>query len=83
MKLQQRFRSEAQSLFTETVYKITLSASDDKRLQSCEKLISYPYDTSAERVDKGELTELIMSQEKPDKSIIRTGGKFLAVHTEY
>ena len=46
IKLQQRFKSEAHEVFTEEVNKIALSSNDDKRLQTYDKIASYPYGAS-------------------------------------
>ena len=50
LKLQQRFKSERHNVYTEDVNKIALSSNDDKRLQTYDKITSYPYETSAGRV---------------------------------
>ena len=49
LKSQQRFKREAHILYTEKINKITLSSNDDKRLQTFDKITSYPYDTSVEK----------------------------------
>ena len=56
MKLQQRFRSESQSVFTEKVNKIALGINDDKRIQTPDRVISYLY---AGRVYKAKLVEYL------------------------
>ena len=50
LKSQQRFKSEKHDVYTEEINKIALSSNDDKRLQTFEKITSYPYGTSAGRV---------------------------------
>ena len=47
LKSQQRFKSEAHNVYTEEVTKIALSSNDDKRLQTCDRIASYPYGASA------------------------------------
>ena len=47
LKLQQRFKSEAHNVHTEEMNKIALSSNDDKRLQTFDRITSYPYGTSA------------------------------------
>ena len=47
---QQRFKSEAHNVYTEEVNKIALSSNDDKRLQTYDRITSYPYGTSAGKV---------------------------------
>ena len=44
------FKSEAHNLFTEKVFKIALSANDDKRLQTLDEVITYPCGTVTGRV---------------------------------
>ena len=55
LKPQQRFKSERHDAYTEEINKITLSSNDDKRLQTFDKIPSYPYGTSAGKVCKREL----------------------------
>ena len=55
LKSQQRFKSERHDVYTEEVNKIALSSNDDKRLQTFDRIISYPYGTSAGKVCKTEL----------------------------
>ena len=55
LKSQQRFKSERHNIYTEEVNKIALSSNDDKRLQTFDKIKTYPYETSAGRVCKTEL----------------------------
>ena len=43
LKSQQIFKSEAHDVYTEKVNKIALSSNDDKRLQTFERITSYPY----------------------------------------
>ena len=43
LKLQQRFTSEAHNVYTEEINKIALSSNDDKRLQTFDRITSYPY----------------------------------------
>ena len=46
LKSQQRFRSEKQTVFTEEVNKISLSAKSDKRMQSINLIELYAHGTS-------------------------------------
>ena len=43
----QRFKSYNHDVYTEEVNKIVLSANDDKRLQTFDKITTYPYGTNA------------------------------------
>ena len=42
LKSQQRFKSERHNVYTEEVNKIALSSNDDKRLQTYDRVTSYP-----------------------------------------
>ena len=53
--LRQRFKSETHTVYTEETNKIALSSNDDKRLQTFDRITSYPYGTSAEKVCKAEM----------------------------
>ena len=53
-KSQQRFKSGRHNVYTEEINKIALSSNDDKRLQTYDRITSYPYGTSAEKVCKTE-----------------------------
>ena len=55
LKSQQGFRSERHNKYTEEINKIALSSKDDKRLQTFDKITSYPYGASAGKVCKTEL----------------------------
>ena len=55
LKSQQRFKSERHDVYTEEVNMIALSSSDDKRLQTLDRITSYPFGTSAGKVCKTEL----------------------------
>ena len=50
LKSQQRFRSDHHRVYTEEVNKIVLSSNDDKRLQTYDKITTYPYGTSVIKV---------------------------------
>ena len=47
LKSQQRFRSEAQNVYTEEINKIALNNNDDKKLQTFDRITSCLYETSA------------------------------------
>ena len=55
LKSQQRLKSERHNVYTEEINKIALSSSYDKRLQTFNRITSYPYGTSAGKVCKTEL----------------------------
>ena len=50
LKSQQRFKSDYHNVYTEQINKIALSSNDDKRLQTFDKIITYPYETNAFKV---------------------------------
>ena len=52
LKLQQRFRSYYHEVCTEGVNKVALSSNDDKRLQTLDQIITYPYGTPAKFVNQ-------------------------------
>ena len=43
---QERFKSYYHDVYTEEVNKIALSSNDDKRLQSFDRITTYPYGTN-------------------------------------
>ena len=55
LKSQQRFKSERINVYTEEVNKIASSSNDDKRLQTYDRITSYPYGTSAGEICKKEM----------------------------
>ena len=55
LKLQQRFKSDCHNVYTEQINKIALSSNDVKRLQTFDKIITYPYETNAFKVFKSEM----------------------------
>ena len=55
LKSQQRYKSEKHNVYTEEVNNIALSSNDDKRLQTFDKITSYPHVTSFGKVCKAKL----------------------------
>ena len=55
LKLQQRFKSNHHKVYTEEVDKIALSSNDDKRLQTFDRIESYPYGTNAFKACESEI----------------------------
>ena len=55
IKLQQRFRSDHHKVYTEEVNKIALSSNDDKRIQTFDKITTYPYGTNTFMVCESEM----------------------------
>ena len=55
IRSQHRFRSDHHKVCTEEVKKIALSSNDDKRIQTFDKVTTYPYGTNAFKVCEGEM----------------------------
>ena len=55
LKSQQRFKSERHDVYTKEINNVALSSNDDKRLQTFDRITSYPYGTSTGKVCKAEL----------------------------
>ena len=55
LKSQQKFKSIYHKMYTEEVNKITLSSDDDKRLQTFNRVTTYPYGTLAVKVCENEM----------------------------
>ena len=55
LKLQQRFKSDHHKVYTEEINKIALSSNDDKRLQTSDRIKTYPYGTNAFKVCESEM----------------------------
>ena len=58
LKSQQRFKSDHHEVYTEEVNKIALSSNDDKRLQTFDRVTTYPYGTNAFKVCESEMIAL-------------------------
>ena len=59
LKSQLRFKSDHHNVHTEEVNKIALSSSDDKRLQTFDRVTAYPYWTNAFKVCESEILSKI------------------------
>ena len=55
LKSQQSFKREKLNLYTKKISKIALSSNDDKRLQTFDKITTYPYGTNAFKVCENEM----------------------------
>ena len=55
LKSQQRFKSDCHEVYTEEINKIALNSNDDKRLQTFDKITTYPYGTNAINVCESEM----------------------------
>ena len=55
LKSQQRFKSDHHKVYTEEINKIALSSNDDKRLQTSDRIKTYPYGANAFKVCESEM----------------------------
>ena len=55
IRSQQRFRSDHHRVYTEEVNKIALSSNDDKRIQTFDKVTTFPYGTNMFKVCENEI----------------------------
>ena len=55
LRSQLRFKSDLQNVYTEEVNKIALKSNDDKRLQTHDRILTYPYETNAFKVCESEM----------------------------
>ena len=55
LKSQQRFKSNHYKVYTEEINKIELSSNDDKKLQTSDRIKTYPYGTNALKVCESEM----------------------------
>ena len=55
LKSQQRFKSDHHKVYTKEVNKIALSSNDDKRLQTFNRVTTYPYGTNEFKVCESEM----------------------------
>ena len=55
LRSQLRFKSDLHNVYTEEVNKIALNSNDDKRLQTFDRVTTYPYGTNAFKVCEREM----------------------------
>ena len=55
LKSQQSFKSDNHEVYTVEINKIALSSNDDKRLQTSDRIKTYPYGTNAFKVCESEM----------------------------
>ena len=58
LKSQQIFKSDCHNVYSEQINKIALSSNDDKRLQTFDKITTYPYGTNAFKVCEREISKI-------------------------
>ena len=89
IKSQQRLKSDYHNAYTEQINTTALSSNDDKRLQTFDKITTYPYGTNAFKVCESEMLSkykgliLMIMQMKTKQNIIQSGRIFQIIHTEY
>ena len=59
LKSQLRFKSDHHNVYTEEVNKIALNSNDNKRLQTFDRITTYPYGTNAFKVSESEMLSKI------------------------
>ena len=59
LKSQLRFKSDRYNVYTKEVNKIALNSNDDKRLQTFDRVTTYPYGTNAFKVCESEMLSKI------------------------
>ena len=55
LQSQLRFKSDHHNVYTEEINKVALSSNDDKRLQTSDRITTYPYETNAFKVCESEI----------------------------
>ena len=58
LRSQLRFKSDLRNLYAEEVNKIALNSNDDKRLQTFDRVTTYPYGTNAYKVCESEIMKV-------------------------
>ena len=80
---QQWFRSDHHKVYTEEVNKIALSSSDDKRIQTFDKVTTYPYGTNVFNVCENEMllkkNKVMYDQMKHNKDKLKMDDYLLAL----
>ena len=59
LKSQQILKSDSHNVYTEQINKISLRSNDDNRLQTFDKILTYPYGTNAFKVCESEMISKI------------------------
>ena len=59
LESQQGFTRDHHTVYTEEINKIAISSNDDKRIQTYDKITTYPYGTSVFRICEVEIKSLL------------------------
>ena len=59
LKPQQRFKNDHHNVYAEQINKTALSSNDDQRLQTFDKITTYPYGTNTFKVCESEMLSKI------------------------
>ena len=62
IKPQLRFKSDLHEVYTEEVNKIAVNSNDDKRLQTIDRVTTYPYGTNAFKVCEIEMLKYLFKK---------------------
>ena len=64
LESQQRFTSDHHTIYTEEINKIAISSNNDKRIQTYDKITTYPYGASVFRICEAEIKTLLKKRKK-------------------
>ena len=64
IKSQQRFRSDHHKVYTEEVNKIALSSNDDKRIQTFDRVTTFPYGINVLKICENEVRYKLQRKKK-------------------
>ena len=79
IKSQQRFRSDHHKVYTEEVNKIALSSNDDKRIQTFDRVTTFPYGINVLKICENEMRNKLQRKKKlnNESQILRDKSKEL------
>ena len=67
-KSQLRFKSDCHDVYTEKINKIALSSNDDKRIQTFDKISTYPYGTNVFKECENEIKNICDTKKTLEKN---------------
>ena len=65
LQLQQRFKSDCHNVYAEEINEIALSNNGDKKLQTFDKITTYPHGTNAFKVCESKMLKKMMKDRFP------------------